>query len=194
MASPKPYNPLVLISDQNTGEPFRWFAVTRNNTTDNVDGGNVYGTHVYNNTTGDGTISVVDIAGNTIQLQVPRRSARPILHRRVRSTGSSIATVLSGVPYLNRRPPYLPEVSTVDPITVAAGGTDATVDMDNVFKSVWTLTFSATSAATATATVAVNSTTHVVTITGVAAGQTVITLQADWFGGPDRLEILVTVT
>ena len=77
---------------------------------------------------------------------------------------------------------------------MAVGATNATIDADDVAAgSMWKFSYQVRSLDTSIATVAI-ATTNVITITGVAAGETEIELAVNWFGGPDKVLIPVTVT
>ena len=97
--------------------------------------------------------------------------------------------------YFRDRPGEPMEYLQPDAVSVAAGAADTSIDLDDVFTGPWKWAGGAPkTAAAAVATVARAAATNVITITGVAAGTTTITLRADWFGGPTLVEVEVTVT
>ena len=194
MAPTPPFNPMILVSNQSIGQPARFFPVTKNDANNNVDNGNIMGCWLLNNDTQARAAVIEDEYGARRTLNFSARSTRPMLFRRLRSTGTGGANWFAGIPYLNRRPPRdgveVTAPAPVPELDASAADTHA-ITLSEVFGSFWSLGYTAVSSTVATATVAIAS--GVLTITAVAAGTTNVTIVSDWFAGRDSIVLPVTV-
>ena len=193
MAPTTPYNPLALVSNQNTGNPSRWFPVTKHNTNNNVDNGNIMGCWLFNNATAANTAVIQDEHGVQRTLAIPASTYLPVVFRRLLLTGTGGTTWFAGIPHLNRRPPndVLVRPPKGVPVLDHSNSDTHKITLSEVFGDFWTFGYTAVSSTTAAATVAIAA--GVLTITTAGAGSTNVTVTADWFAGRDSIVLPVTV-
>ena len=188
-----PFDPLAVSHDSSpcVGQ---WFKVAGDDDNDNVDRGNLIGCYIYNNDTAARIISLIDPAGVQFDLAVGGRFIRAFPHKRVRATTTTSTDIFSGIPRIYDVPDIGP-LALPESIDLDVGDTDSSLDGDDVEDtSPWSFGHTVASEDTSIATVSIIQATKVISVVGVAAGETNLELTLHWFGGPSTLCIPVVVS
>lgn len=106
-----PINPLLR---DYVAECVNWYAVTPSATEDNVDSGNLIGTHLVLEVGNNVAVSVITLDGREVELNLSRGTVTPIMFRRVVSVGGSGNSVLAGSVYFNDLPNPRPPAAFTD--------------------------------------------------------------------------------